>query len=195
VYENIGRYNGDPERIVLFGHSAGAHLSALVTAKNGWIEEAELPPDIIKGCVVLSGPTDLHQIRYREIRPFIPKRSLIVEASPITYITEDLPPFIVVYGTGDSMVPEHIPEDFLKRLRDHDIDAAGIRLPMRTHLQVLDDFCDSEGAVLPRVLELLNTGRVLPCEGSTDEDYREIEDDLREKTTPPQKFLLWALSK
>lgn len=194
VYENISGYNGDPERIVLSGHSSGAHLCALITAKNGWIEEAGLP-DIIKGCVVLSGPTDLHQIRYREIRPFIPTRSLISEASPVTYITEGLPPFIVVYGTGDNMVPEHIPVDFLKRLTDHGIDAAGIKLPMRTHLQALDDFCDEEGAVLPCVLELLDTGSVAPGEDSTDEKYHEIEADLRERTTPPQKFLLWVLSK
>lgn len=195
VYENIDTYNGDPERIILAGHSAGAHLCAIITVKNGWIEEAGLPEDIITGCVLLSGPTDLRQIRYHEIRSFIPARSLIDEASPVLYVQEGLPPFIIVYGTGDSMVPERIPQDFLEKLREHDVDATGIGLPMRTHLQVLDDFCDRDGFVVPCVLELLTSGGVSADDVSADDTYPEIEHELGEKTDPFQKFLLRILTK
>lgn len=195
ICENIGRYNGDPERIILSGHSAGAHLCSLITVKDGWIEKEGLPPDIIKGCIVISGPTDLRQIRYREIKSFIPKKSLLSEASPVSYIKEGLPPFVVVYGTGDLMVPENIPKVFIENLKKHNIDVADIRLPMRTHLQVLDDFCDEKGFVMPHVLELLNGGRVLSRDCFREEDYSDIENERIQKMDIFQKFLLWILVK
>jgi len=195
IYENISRYNGDPERIILSGHSAGAHLCSLITIKDGWIKEEGLPPDIIKGCVVISGPTDLNQIRYREIKSFIPKRSLLSEASPINHIKEDLPPFVVIYGTGDYMVPRNIPEAFVAQLRDHNIDVIDIALPMRTHLQVLDDFYDEKGFVMPYVLELLGEGKVSHRERLIEEEYSDIENERIQKMDTFQNFLLWMLVK
>lgn len=195
IYENIGRYNGDPKRIVLSGHSAGAHLCSLITAKDGWIKEEGLPQDIIKGCVVISGPTDLSGIRYRELRSFVPKKSLLYEASPVNYVKEGLPPFVVVYGTGDFMVPRNIPEAFIAKLREHDVDVADIKLPMRTHLQALDDFCDVDGFVMPYVLELLNEGKVSHKEDIREEDYSTIEKEGIQKMDSFQKFLLSILIK
>ncbi len=195
IYENIGGYNGDPERIFLSGHSAGAHLCSLVTVKDGWIEEGGLPPDVIKGCVVISGPTDLSEIRYREIKSFVPKRSLLYEASPVNHVKEGLPPFLVVYGTGDFMVPRRIPEAFTVRLRDHGVDVADIKLPMRTHLQALDDFCDEKGFVMPNVLELVKEGKVSHEANIREEDYSDIKKEGIKKMDAFQKFLLSILIK
>jgi acetyl esterase/lipase len=55
VHRNIARHGGDPNRIFIGGHSAGAHLSALVTLRRDLFAGRGLPPDVIKACLPFSG--------------------------------------------------------------------------------------------------------------------------------------------
>lgn len=57
VHTNISRYGGDPKRIFLMGHSAGAQLAALLCADSRYIEAERVPLTSIKGCVPVDGDT------------------------------------------------------------------------------------------------------------------------------------------
>ncbi len=57
VHANIARYGGDPERIFLMGHSAGAQLAALLCTDTRYIEAEGVPREHIRGCVPLDGDT------------------------------------------------------------------------------------------------------------------------------------------
>jgi acetyl esterase/lipase len=59
VQENIDRYGGDPRRLVLMGHSAGAHIAALLAADLRWLKEAGADPARIAGVIGISGPYDI----------------------------------------------------------------------------------------------------------------------------------------
>jgi arylformamidase len=61
VVRNAESFGGDSGRIYLSGHSSGSHLAACVLTR-GWREE-NLPPDVIKGAVLLSGMYDLKPVR------------------------------------------------------------------------------------------------------------------------------------
>jgi len=49
IYDNIGNYGGDREKIVLIGHSAGAHLVSLTGTHEGFLPERGIPLNAIKG--------------------------------------------------------------------------------------------------------------------------------------------------
>jgi acetyl esterase/lipase len=52
VYEHIEEYGGDPDKIFLLGHSAGGHLSALITLNEEFFEALDIA-NPVKGCLLL----------------------------------------------------------------------------------------------------------------------------------------------
>ena len=57
VHANIARYGGDPSRIFLMGHSAGAQLAALLCTDHRYLAAEHVPIKSIKGCVPVDGDT------------------------------------------------------------------------------------------------------------------------------------------
>jgi arylformamidase len=57
VHANITRYGGDPKRIFLMGHSAGAQLAALLCTDSRYLKAESVPMTSIKGCVPVDGDT------------------------------------------------------------------------------------------------------------------------------------------
>lgn len=57
THEHIREYGGDPNRIFVMGHSAGAQLAALVSIDNRYLKEHGLTQQFIKGCVPVDGDT------------------------------------------------------------------------------------------------------------------------------------------
>ena len=57
VHDHIAEYGGDPQRLLVMGHSAGAQLAALVCTDDRYLKAEGLSLAIIKGCVPVDGDT------------------------------------------------------------------------------------------------------------------------------------------
>ena len=57
VYKHIGEYGGDPSRIFVMGHSAGAQLAALLCIDDRYLKAEGVPFSALKGCVPVDGDT------------------------------------------------------------------------------------------------------------------------------------------
>lgn len=57
VHDHISEYGGDPDRILVMGHSAGAQLAALICTDDRYLKAEGLSLAIIKGCVPVDGDT------------------------------------------------------------------------------------------------------------------------------------------
>ncbi|MBN7772227.1 alpha/beta hydrolase [Clostridium aminobutyricum] len=112
VTENIETYGGDPNNIMLLGHSAGAHLTALLIGDTRWHQKYQIDFNRIKGWIGLSGIYDLtleenyaHEWMPVFIRGLIDKEEEIRGASPIEHIKGTEPPCLLIHGRNDYLVP------------------------------------------------------------------------------------------
>ena len=72
VCENVDKLNGDPSRLFISGHSAGAHQASLVAVRKDWQEEYGLPADVVRGCLPVSGVFDFREGSGLSLRPSLP---------------------------------------------------------------------------------------------------------------------------
>ena len=125
---NVAAYNFDPDRIGAWGNSAGGHLVSLlgVTDANagfegsgGYADQSSRVQAVVDGC----GPADLTQDfsgfsswGNRVFGVTESSSQIIVRASPVTYVSSDDPPFLIVQGENDTLVPPSQSETLYQHL-------------------------------------------------------------------------------
>lgn len=149
---NSAKYNIDPNHFGTWGGSAGGHLSAL-TGTSGGSKEFEpiggndSVSDRVQAVCDLFGPTDLLKmneqsggrggIKHDEARspesrliggPIQENKEKAERANPLRYITKDCPPFLIMHGLGDDLVPIGQSEILLDALKKQGIEATFIKL-------------------------------------------------------------------
>ncbi|WP_370033998.1 alpha/beta hydrolase [Qipengyuania mesophila] len=95
------RYGGDPKRIVLAGHSAGAYNVVQVALETKWLEASGVKP---RGVIGLSGPYDFYPFDKPSSRAAFGSMGAGAESQPINHVHADAPPMLLVHGEDDTLV-------------------------------------------------------------------------------------------
>ncbi len=102
---NIARYGGDPRRIFLMGHSAGAYNVAMLTLDKQWLGADGMDPDRdIAGMVGLAGPYDFLPLRDPELDDIFNPAGDLRLSQPITFARGNAPPMFLAAGSADVTV-------------------------------------------------------------------------------------------
>lgn len=106
VQRNVARHGGDPDRIFVMGHSAGAHLGALVVLWPELVEAAGGDPAGFAGFVGLAGPYDFLPLdEGSELERIFPEEARAA-SQPVHHVATDRspPPVLLLHGTDDERV-------------------------------------------------------------------------------------------
>jgi acetyl esterase/lipase len=133
VKENIADYGGDPDFVAITGGSAGGHLSALAALTPNdpkfqpGFEDADTS---VVAAVPVYGRYDWFSTEGEGRREFVGllekfvvkqkfagHRDTYVDASPIRRLRADAPPFFILHGSDDSLIPVGEAKEFAEELR------------------------------------------------------------------------------
>lgn len=157
VYRHIAEYGGDPMRIFVGGHSAGAQLAALICIDDRYLKEEGVSFDVLKGCVPVDGDTyDIPKIimtaEHRQAvyggkmftfghrQKFGNDPEKHVDFSAVTHVAKNkgIPPFLLLYFSGnpDTRAQAQCLESVLK---EADIPARAYGKQDSNHSRLNDD--------------------------------------------------------
>lgn len=173
---NAKKYNLDPDRFGAWGSSAGGHLVALLGSSGG-VKELEgnvgnylKESSRVQAVCDWFGPTDLEQLaNYKASGPWKPPdlpmqivtqflggpiaqtKKLAREANPITYVSAKSPPFLIMHGDQDTLVPlsqSQLLADAIKAAGSQVdlrvINGAGHGFPRVAHFRIVEEFFNEQ---------------------------------------------------
>ena len=131
--EEIAQYGGDPERIVLIGHSAGAYNVAMAALEEQWLGREGHSPRNLAGVVGLSGPYDFYPFDSQSTRNSFGHAIEPERTQPIAHVGPDAPPFMLVHGERDTLVKIRNSKVLNRRLSEAGASSRLLSFPEMTH--------------------------------------------------------------
>lgn len=104
VRANAARLGGDPQRVFVMGHSAGAYNAVMLALEPRWLAEAGVPQGFIKGVVGLSGPYDFYPFTSDSARDAFGHVADPRTTQPVNHVSSNAPPMLLVTGDADETV-------------------------------------------------------------------------------------------
>jgi acetyl esterase/lipase len=136
VRDTIARFGGDPRRIALAGHSAGAHTVAMLALDPRWLQAEGVDPGIVRAGIPMCGPYDFY--------PFRKKRAIDAMAGvrdpqftqPLHFARADAPPLLLLSAGKDVQVGAHNAVNLAAKLKALGAPVRHRDYPQLTHEEV-----------------------------------------------------------
>jgi arylformamidase len=151
VHKHIAEYGGDPNRIFVMGHSAGAQLAAILCIDHRYLKEQGVSFDVLKGCVPVDGDTydipamivtaELRQTVHGLPLPTQGHRQKFgndplkhIDFSAVTHVAKDkgIPPFLILHIAGHADVTAQA-RRLANVLQEHEVPVKVFAAPETTH--------------------------------------------------------------
>jgi acetyl esterase/lipase len=131
VHGNVARYGGDPKRIFVSGHSAGAYIAVMLAANPAYRSF-----DKMRGAVGIAGPYDFLPLTDPKLIALFGGNRR-VETQPITYIDGKRPAMLLVTGSDDTTVKPGNTERMAAKLRGFGSEVETRTYPGTGHLGII----------------------------------------------------------
>ncbi len=156
LWLSADKYGYDCRNILVSGHSAGGHLTAMMMATD-WTEvNIKLPPAVVAAGMPISGIYDLEPIRYTPLNDAIGLTAEdIGPLSPMFLKPTSKAPVTVVVGAAESLEFNRQAEDFTRAWSAYGIEAKLLVLPKMNHYTVVFQLADPTSKLFKTAMHLM----------------------------------------
>ncbi|HYN38570.1 MAG TPA: alpha/beta hydrolase [Rhodospirillales bacterium] len=104
VRTHAADFGGDPDRVFLMGHSAGAHIAALLVTDRRYLAAQGIDERAVRGMIGLAGPYAFDPSQYASTRPIFASAPEIESTQPVSFVEGGEPPMLLLHGASDRTV-------------------------------------------------------------------------------------------
>jgi len=115
--EQVRAQGGDPDRLFVCGHSAGAYIAAMLAVNARYLGAVGETPSSMRGAIGIAGPYDFLPL-HDPVLIDIFGGDRVMATQPIKYVAPGAPPMLLTHGTKDATVGAGNSRRFAKRLSD-----------------------------------------------------------------------------
>ncbi len=148
--QQIGRYGGDPARLFVMGHSAGAYNAAMLALDPRWLGKHGTAPAALRGWIGLAGPYDFLPITNLTTRPVFHYPDTPAASQPINHADASVLPALLIAARKDGLVnPAQNTGALAARLRSHGVPVQEIYYGGVSHTTLLASLASPLRALAP----------------------------------------------
>ncbi len=149
THDNAATFGGDPQQIFVMGHSAGAHIAAMLALDPQWLDGVGLDPARdIAGLIGISGPYDFLPLRDPTLVDIFGGANR-TDTQPISFAEGRKPPALLVTGDADKVVGPGNSTRLAERLRHNGNEATEVVYRRLGHMTILAGFAPLLSNFLP----------------------------------------------
>ena len=137
TFDHAADFGGDPHRIFIAGHCAGAHIAALLASDARYLGAVGLQPHDFAGAIGIAGPYDFLPLTDPAIIEVFGARADWPASQPVRFVDGDEPPFLLLQGDGDRVVEPRNASAMAAVLRRHGVAVTERRYPRAGHFRIL----------------------------------------------------------
>ncbi|MFM9438020.1 acetyl esterase/lipase [Janthinobacterium sp. CG_23.3] len=119
---DIARYGGDPARLFVMGHSAGAYNAAMVALDPRRLAKFGMKPSMLSGLIGLAGPYDFIPIENKTTRPVFHFPNTPLDSQPVSHVSASAPRTLLIAPVNDDLVnPKRNTGGLARKLRENGV--------------------------------------------------------------------------
>lgn len=104
VKQSIAQYGGNPDKVFVAGHSAGAHIAAMLALDESYLARVQLQPGDLSGMIGLAGPYDFLPLKSETLKTIFGPENERWRSQPIHFADGTNPPVLLLVGNNDLTV-------------------------------------------------------------------------------------------
>ncbi|NOZ09978.1 MAG: alpha/beta hydrolase [Gammaproteobacteria bacterium] len=162
VETHIQKYQGNPKRIFIAGHSAGAYMAAMVTLNERLQEHAgiKMPPC---GMIGMAGPYDFLPFSDEDIKQVFAPADRPIETQPIHYVNGTEAAMLLLYGEADDIVWPHNAKNLTNSVLQHGGQAQLITYKDVGHASLVASLAKPLHHIAPTLKDIIHFIRQTRC--------------------------------
>ncbi|WP_428334653.1 alpha/beta hydrolase [Novosphingobium sp.] len=134
VRQHVQDYGGDPARLVLMGHSAGAYNAAMLAFDPRWLGADRAA---LRGFIGLAGPYDFLPLAGPETKAAFADTADLASTQPVNHASADAPPSLLATADKDTLVRPLNSDAMAKALTAHGVAVTRVRYPNIGHVGLI----------------------------------------------------------